>query len=92
MYNEVFARCPKCGGRGYAQIHQIVLGFGGFALDDPESLAEALTVEQLRELCVAVKDLDFRCQNEDCGRSFQASTSEQEERKRVARELFGGGS
>lgn len=34
MYNEVFYNCPKCGGTGYMQIGQIVLGFEGFDRQD----------------------------------------------------------
>lgn len=63
MYNEVFKRCPKCDGLGYMQIHQIVLGFGGFNLDSPESLAEDLDMDQLLELKEAVRSTRwFNCQ------------------------------
>lgn len=36
VYNEVFYTRPKCGGRGYMQISQLVLGFSGFDLENPE--------------------------------------------------------
>lgn len=46
MYNEVYKKCPSCGKRGILQISQIVLGFGCFDLDDPQSI-----VEDLRSTC-----------------------------------------
>lgn len=73
MYNEVFYPCPKnCGGYGYLQIQQIVLGFGGFYLDKriefcSESVRE-LTEEALIELKDAVTGELFTC--ECCGNSF----------------------
>lgn len=60
MYNEVFKRCPECGKRGYLQIHQIVLGFGGFNMDDPETLKE-LSPSQLEELHEAIEGETFVC-------------------------------
>lgn len=69
MYNEVFKQCPSCGEEGYLQIAQIVKGFGGFNLDDPKSIAESLTSEQIIELHDKVKDKWFDCKN--CETSFQ---------------------
>lgn len=71
MYNEVFKKCPNegCSGYGYMQIHQIVLGFGGFYLDRPESIAEELDKDQIIELKEAVEDRKwFECQN--CKETF----------------------
>lgn len=61
MYNEVFKKCPHCkDGVGYVQIGQIVLGFGGFDLDRPDSLDE-LTVDQLKDLKEVLKNEYFNC-------------------------------
>ena len=91
MYNEVFTVCPKCGKSVMEQIGQVVLGFGGFNLDNPESLAEQLTVEELKELHQKVKETRFYCNNEGCwGGEFDPLPNGQlEDRKRVAQELFG---
>lgn len=69
MYNEVFKKCPNCGGCGYLQIHQIVLGFGGFNLDSLESIAEELSVDEIKELKDAVENEWFICR--DCDKSFK---------------------
>ena len=69
MYNEVFKKCPHCNGSGYLQIHQIVLGFGGFNLDNPESIARELNLDQIKELKEAVEGEWFRCEN--CSETFQ---------------------
>ena len=50
MYNEVFLKCPRCGKSCTEQISQVTLGFGGFDLDNPESLAAALDEQQLRDV------------------------------------------
>ena len=85
MYNEVFKKCPRCGGRGYLQIGQIVLGFGEFNLDDPEDLARKLSEEQMRALAERVKEEWFRC--EKCERGFLLEETRQR-REQLARELF----
>jgi len=71
MYNEVFKLCPKCQCNAIMQIPQIVLGFGGFHLDDPESIAEKLSPEDVDQLIEYVKDSDryFECQN--CHHTFR---------------------
>ena len=69
MYNEVFKKCPHCDGRGYMQIYQIVGGFGEFNLDNPDSIARELDIEQIQALKEAVEDTKwFLC--EECGESF----------------------
>lgn len=88
MYNEVFKRCPHCGGRGYLQISQIVLGFGCFDLDDPEDLADKLNEPQLLKLADRVKDEWFRCQNQECERGFLLEDT-RAARQKLARQLFG---
>lgn len=78
MYNEVFKKCPKdnCDGFGYMQIHQIVLGFGRFNLDNPESLSKELNIEQLKELKDAVEhNRWFEC--ETCLETFNINTIEE---------------
>lgn len=60
MYNEVFKRCPKCGALCHDKIPQMVHGFGGFNLDDPEGLAQLLDCEQLKCLYGYVKDLSWK--------------------------------
>lgn len=60
MYNEVYCTCPKCGKRGYMQIEQIVLGLGGFDLNDENTLTE-LDEEKLIKLSNAVNQDKFEC-------------------------------
>lgn len=72
MYNEVFSQCPKCNGIGYMQIGQIVLGFGGFYIDKPESLADDLDESQLKELHEKVCEGMFQCQS--CNHTFNPLT------------------
>jgi hypothetical protein len=60
MYNEVFLKCPRCGKSCTEQISQVTLGFGGFDLDNPESLAAALDEQQLS--CTK----DFEIQHTPC--------------------------
>ena len=91
MYNEVFCTCPKCGGSGYMQIHQIVLGFGEFHLNDPNTLKE-LTISQLHELKEAIMDDKFWCENDDCRHGFNLYTKEEEEKEQVIEYLFGDNS
>ena len=79
MYNEVFKTCPHCNGRGYLQIHQIVLGFGGFHLDNPESIARELTLDQVKELKEAVEGQWFCC--DDCAETFQVGGEDVENEK-----------
>lgn len=67
MYNEVFCKCPRCGGRGYMQISQIVLGFGGFDLDNYHTLDD-LDIDHIMELRARVLNKDFVC--DDCGNIF----------------------
>ena len=87
MYNEVFKKCPYCScGVGYMQIAQIVLGFGGFNLDRPETLSE-LKLEDLKMLRDSVQDNYFVCQAA-CGRSFRLlSEADVDERQRIIRDL-----
>lgn len=81
MYNEVFKKCPLCDeGYGYMQIHQIVLGFGGFHLDNPESIARELNKDQVQELKEAVEDSKwFVCEN--CKESFSIESPESQDEK-----------
>lgn len=90
MYNEVFKKCPNCENRCEKQIGQIVLGFGGFNLDDTDSLAEQLTDDQLVELKEALKGERFWCQIDEggCGTSFMLGTQD-DDRKKLAKRLFG---
>lgn len=83
MFNEVFKKCPRCsGGRAMAQISQVVLGFGGFNLDEPDRLAEELELKELRKLEEAVKDEWFEC---SCGHRFKLCTqAELDERHAIA--------
>lgn len=88
MYNEVFKKCPEpgCNGLGYTQIGQIVGGFGGFYLDNPESIAEELTLDEVHQLRNAVKDEWFVCQK--CNESFQLnSENKKDEKLKVLNEL-----
>ena len=85
MYNEVFKTCPKCGHKGYMQIMQIVLGFGGFDLDNFDTLDE-LTEEQLYMLHDEVRDHWFKCENNDCGDCFQLNAPN--DKKELMHALF----
>jgi hypothetical protein len=67
MYNEVLCNCPNCDGQGYLQISQIVLGFGGFNLDNPQQLMR-FTIEELKRLAKAVEGEYFNCSS--CGFYF----------------------
>lgn len=95
MYNEVFKRCPKCFKRCTAQIGQIEYGFGGYDLDDPKSLSDRLTSQQLLDLYDRVKNEIFWCQayhegeSEGCGHGFTLHIDEDKEK--LARDLFGSG-
>lgn len=92
MYNEVFKRCPECGSRGYMQIHQIVLGFGNFNLDDLSTLFE-LTSDELVELSEAVGENVFMCgghPDDDgygCGHRFRMPAVETA-REQMIRKMF----
>lgn len=93
MYNEVFYPCPEnCGGYGYLQIHQIVLGFGGFYLDTrtqfcSESVID-LSNEDLLELKEAVVDELFTC--EVCKNSFIPYPGKKKDsNNNLIEELFG---
>lgn len=96
MYNEVFKKCPSCGGIGYMQISQIVLGFGGFDLDKPSTLAD-LSLADLQELQAAIKDDWFQCigkrfetENGGCGHRFRLLPDEDRKaRQQIIRELTG---
>ena len=64
MYNEVVCRCPNCGGRGYMQISQLVLGFGEFDLENYDTLRD-LDIDYIIELKARVISKDFVCGNCD---------------------------
>lgn len=65
MYNEVFTKC-ECGKYAYMQIPQIVLGFGGFYLEERSTLEE-LSNEELFRLKSYVINGKFTC---ECGNYF----------------------
>jgi len=67
MYNEVYKRCPKCESLNEIQISQVVLGFGGFHLDDPESMAN-LDIHEKKRLKMLVEKQVFHCDN--CQNSY----------------------
>lgn len=83
MYNEVYKGCPLCKkGLGYMQIHQIVLGFGGFHLDSPERIAEELDIDQIKELKEAVESTKwFVCDN--CKESFSIDDSPENNEEKI---------
>lgn len=93
MYNEVFCRCPECGSYAYMQISQIVLGFGGFYLDQPETMAD-LDDDELIRLREAVAEDPFRCEpsfpgddDEDqwCGHTFNPYWEDNESSEKLER-------
>lgn len=61
MYNEVFKDCPTCDAPCMIQIPQIVLGFGGFNLSDPDDLRLKLEPNELDQLWAILKDKSFYC-------------------------------
>ena len=69
MYNEVWKRCPECGHSAYMQIPQIVLGFGNFNLDNPESIAEELSESEIETLFEYIGEDRFECK--ECGNCFK---------------------
>ncbi len=85
MYNECFKRCVKCGVQNEIQISQVVLGFGGFDLDDPPDLAEKLNESELRKLRSIVEDEYFRCRS--CGYDYSAINGKASSSE-LAEELF----
>lgn len=93
MYNEVFKDCPKCNHRCEVQIGQIVLGFGEFNLDDPNSLADKLTGAEIVELGRMLKDKTFWCVESQggCGTHFTAFGETHEMRMALASQFFGNG-
>ena len=100
MYNEVFKKCPNCSsGIGYMQIHQIVMGFGGFNLDDPGTMSD-LSLSQLKDLKETVYDEPFSCggglrqeridEENMCGMSFRINDpKEYDERQQILKDLSG---
>jgi len=87
MYNEVFKKCPHCGKKGYMQISQVVLGFGGFDLDDPTTLSE-LNLEELKMLQERVYDDYFSCKSESCGNSFRIfADADEDARQQIIKDL-----
>lgn len=85
MYNEVFKRCPECSSRGYMQISQIVDGFGEFNLDDPNDLADKLTIAELHQLSNMIQDEWFSCQS--CSHNFKHDR-QLDEKRAIASKLF----
>lgn len=84
MYNEVFKKCPHCEkngtyGRGYLQISQILLGFGGFDLDNPDDIAERLSVDEVQRLKESVEGEWFRC--DECKDTFRLGGKEAHQEK-----------
>lgn len=61
MFNEVFCTCPQCGSQSYLQVPEFVLGFGGFDLENPETLLE-LSYEDLDDLRAIIDKEHFRCE------------------------------
>ena len=86
MYNEVFKNCPDCGRRCMIQIHQVVLGFGEFHLDQPWNL-EKFTMKELKEVREAIEGEYFNC--DDCGCDFSAVSGEKEDKRKQIEDLFG---
>lgn len=94
MYNEALMPCPKCErGIGYMQIPQIVMGFGEFRLNAPESLARKLNTEQMIKLREYVQEDDFVCgggglayPGDGCGHVFNPFTDSR--RTELAKFLF----
>jgi hypothetical protein len=89
MYNEVFKKCPDCGGCGYMQIAQVTLGFGGFDLDDFYSL-ERLDEDDLKLLHARVALGRFKC--DCCGGLFsldRALKGSASSREGLLKTLFG---
>ncbi len=83
MYNEVYKKCPECGKQSVLQIAQVVMGFGEFDLDDPNSIIatfEAIHFD-VEECCRTLKDYIVGALNDgrrfecECGHSFNLSKS-----------------
>lgn len=81
MYNEVYKKCPCCSDYVCLQISQIVDGFGGFYLDDPESIAKELGLDQIKRLKKCVDGQWFYCEN--CNESFKASNDKDEKKEKM---------
>ena len=87
MYNEVWCECPCCGKSAYTQIAQIGPGFGGYNLNNPDSMLE-LDEDQLIALKECVEEAWFEC--EHCGNHFQYDQKRKfEKRRQLIKDLFG---
>lgn len=87
MYNEVYKKCPICGKSGTLQISQIVLGFGCFDLDNPQSIIEdfkeqGCSNQRIKELLNSLKErVEFALRNYEsfecsCGNRFDLTKTE----------------
>jgi len=86
MYNEVFCKCPDCGGTACLQVPQFVLGFGGFNLELPETILE-LSYEDLYEIKILVQEKEFHCEN--CNKYFFYKSPNKEDKLEYIKKLFG---
>jgi len=86
MFNEVYKRCPECGGRGEMQISQIILGFGEFDLDNKEDIADRLDKYHIRRLVARVKEREwFTCRM--CGNEFRYNEQSNSDKIEILNEL-----
>jgi hypothetical protein len=69
MYNEAYKSCYNCGARCEIQIPQVVLGFGGFDLDNPDSMRD-LSQNEKEKLSEYVNQESFYCGHDSCNSSF----------------------
>lgn len=85
MFNEIFCKCPQCGAQGYLQLPEFVLGFGGFDLENPETLLE-LSYEDLDALRAIIDKESFNC--EKCENYFLYSPVRESKLEHI-KKLFG---
>jgi len=99
MYNEVFAKCPKCGSRCCMQISQVVLGFGEFDLNDLSTFSD-LSDSETTTVKNYVLEKDFYCNgghssswNDEsevgCGNVFNPLKNHTNKEERTKNILFG---
>jgi len=86
MYNEVFKSCPECGTQCEIQIPQVVLGFGGFNLDNLDTLKQ-LSEKEVLTLKDYLSDETFWC--EKCNNPFSYDSEKEEDKiKKIKFLLF----
>lgn len=81
MFNEIYKRCPSCGETVEEQITDVVLGFGEFNLDNPESIKDKTTPAERKELAEIINKMIWDCIK--CGHTFKVEVAVQDDTQKV---------